>query len=462
MFKTKYLKYKNKYLELKNQTGAGTVIPQKYRIHTIYNNGGSSGYKNQCMWISIRDYLNYNRNLHYSNITVNDIRTIASQNGTRMNSTIEDWDYSKNIQALINVMKRFDLRIIICRLNEDGQTFTSSYEIDNGTGQPGSKIVHILATGLHFELITRIDDNPVLQLKHEGLKQERIYNRESRQARSEELSRILSGFPSQDSEARRRAILEAAKKRELQGKTKSQISEITKKYDRLLRAQDLRNTPPSSTHEASSLTDAVETAKKDQGKVSSLKDAVETAKKEEYHRRSRAQDLRNTPPSSTHEASKKDQGKVSSSTHETYNSQGKHKYNIGRTVVLRKGKLKTDKCPKGFILENDLIVIVTDRFLIDGKPYYIVVDRSSGVHGLDIPEENLYGDFIIGEKVFLKAGIVTISGIGDTHLDKDVPVYIRDLVIENGILNYIVSDQKNISIIYIDIPEDRLIRKAEL
>jgi hypothetical protein len=59
LYKDKYLKYRNKYLTLKNnyknQIGGNKFL-------SIPNGGGEGGNLSlQCIWISIRDYLNYHR-----------------------------------------------------------------------------------------------------------------------------------------------------------------------------------------------------------------------------------------------------------------------------------------------------------------------------------------------------------------------------------------------------------------
>jgi hypothetical protein len=313
-------------------------------------------------------------------------------------------------------MENFNLTINICRLNDDDSTYSFVEKFGNGENE-----VFILSNGHHFELITQINDYYVFELTDEGLRQERIYNRDSRQARSEELSRRLSGLlpkPPQDSEARRKA-LEAANTRALIGKTKTERRSLLQQKNigderererlRLATYGSEQGRASSSTRGASSLSLAVAKSSMEQSKSS---------------------------------------------------SKPTNRYSIDSTVVLRKGSLKTSKFPK-YELVEDIIVKVTDQYTINGISYYNVINPKSGIFAYDVPEDRLYGNYKIGERVFLKAGKVKSLNVGETFLDKEVPVFIRDIVFENQILHYIVTGVDN-GFIYIDIPEDRLIRKAEL
>jgi hypothetical protein len=188
MYKNKYLKYKNKYLELKNKLSGGassSVIPPNtiaVDIYTIPNSGNvftaeGKQYRNQCMWISIRDYLNYTNFRGRSNYTVDEIRLIASKNNEfTINTVTEDVNLEPSeteqaklgvdlnpettIQSAINrVANYFDLCITIYSLKRDGTGYDSPHIL---AGDKNSNRVYILATGRHFELITKINDNQLL------------------------------------------------------------------------------------------------------------------------------------------------------------------------------------------------------------------------------------------------------------------------------------------------------------
>ncbi len=158
-YKNKYLIYKQKYLSLKKQLVGGT------RFLSIPNGGGGEpGIANQCIWISIRDYLNYHRGM------VTTVIGLKRQIGLGPETdTIEYDDYN---QVLRNALERLavSLRITLCFiytrhdgtiapycLNQDG-TMKPFRIINRGTGNN----VYIATFGRHFELIV---DGPNYQLE---------------------------------------------------------------------------------------------------------------------------------------------------------------------------------------------------------------------------------------------------------------------------------------------------------
>ena len=80
------------------------VFPQK-------NNDGTDNtgrYSNQCMWLSILDFLN---GVMGNNYNLTEIREIASSNNTAINGENEELDTLENYGALLNVVNSFDLQI---------------------------------------------------------------------------------------------------------------------------------------------------------------------------------------------------------------------------------------------------------------------------------------------------------------------------------------------------------------
>jgi len=145
--KNKEIKYANKL------TGGGN--DQIREIDTIPNNGIEGEYTNQCMWISIRDYLNRNNFNGRKNYTVKEIRGIASHNDTPINDENSDWNLHLHFVALENVMKDFDLQINIYPVDPDLGTINLDIFLPLGTG---TNILNIAHYGAHFQYITEIKE----------------------------------------------------------------------------------------------------------------------------------------------------------------------------------------------------------------------------------------------------------------------------------------------------------------
>ena len=140
----KYLKYKNKYLELKKQLGGR-------RIRTISNSGALEGMTNQCFWISILNYLQ--RNGHPA-LTLRQLRTDAGL-GADTEHTMFDNDYKdKNgnlilFNAATRIAELYNLNIQVYGVNRNGEIIGPRAHIGNGLN-----FVEIAQFGLaHFELI---------------------------------------------------------------------------------------------------------------------------------------------------------------------------------------------------------------------------------------------------------------------------------------------------------------------
>ena len=147
-YEKKYIKYKMKYLNL---------LGGNKNFFTKKNNGGdnSGNYSNQCMWISILDFLN---GVFEYNFNLGDIRRIASSNDTRINREREEFNTDKHYQGLLNVINHFNLQI---HLYNSFRTMSTDLEISNKPDwiigdDFAPNVVSIVSFGSHFELITSI------------------------------------------------------------------------------------------------------------------------------------------------------------------------------------------------------------------------------------------------------------------------------------------------------------------
>ena len=142
----KYLKYKNKYLELKKQLGGR-------RIRTISNSGALEGMTNQCFWISILNYLQ--RNGHPA-LTLRQLRTNAGL-GADTEHTMFDIDHRDRhgnlndifYNAAMRIANLYNLHIRVHTVNHTGEILGP-----RGYFGDGINFVEIAQFGLfHFELI---------------------------------------------------------------------------------------------------------------------------------------------------------------------------------------------------------------------------------------------------------------------------------------------------------------------
>jgi hypothetical protein len=158
-YKKKFIKYKIKYLNLKNsliQKGGNSYI-------IIPNNGQPDGIatlSNQCLWISVRDYLNYARGMTNLKI-VEDLKKpfgLVDEKYNNLEFNLEDSEMAK---AVNNLAKFFSITLCFIAVDKPTQTI-QPYAIENdgrlrciqGLINPGQKeVVHIASDGGHFSLM---------------------------------------------------------------------------------------------------------------------------------------------------------------------------------------------------------------------------------------------------------------------------------------------------------------------
>ena len=166
-FKTKYFKYKSKYLRLKLQAAGafpdGRALQQNYQgvdrpIISIPNGGRIEGFNGslQCMWISILDYLK--RNGH-PNMTLAELRDYAGITGRFLHEEFDN-DNANHRDAFNFLAELFDLQINVYVSTEGGKLDQRFKHVDSDRIIPGfwsehngSNTVNIISFGRHFELI---------------------------------------------------------------------------------------------------------------------------------------------------------------------------------------------------------------------------------------------------------------------------------------------------------------------
>ena len=188
-FKSEYLKYKKLYLDLKKRSQSGGYIGLVDFIHNLYdvfipttipNNGkphDGEVMTNQCMFISISDYLKLRKiKIDGEEPTVARIRAVAGLDHSTNNPEFDDKDV-KFQGAIRTLAQKLDLQFAIYNIDsttggidptlvskhKDGkfylhpiQLYTKD-DIDNQSEIIDvGKTIHILYTPGHFSLITRI------------------------------------------------------------------------------------------------------------------------------------------------------------------------------------------------------------------------------------------------------------------------------------------------------------------
>jgi hypothetical protein len=140
----KYLKYKNKYLELKTQLGGR-------RIRTISNSGALEGMTNQCFWISTLQYLQING---HPALTLRQLRNNIGL-GVNTEHTMFDVDHRDidgNViffNAAVRLAEIYNLNIQVLTVDHMGNVLGPRAHIGNGVN-----FVEVAQFGLaHFELI---------------------------------------------------------------------------------------------------------------------------------------------------------------------------------------------------------------------------------------------------------------------------------------------------------------------
>jgi hypothetical protein len=147
----KYLKYRMKYLDLiiNNQIGGAN-------FKSIRNSGGISGIRmaSQCIWISIKDYLRYHRNIETS------VRDLKQSVGLGPDTDYNDYDDANPQQSKIleTLCRQLDIRLNFLMIGIDGNIIPHC--LQNGNVHPyriknisSRNDVYIASFGHHFELI---------------------------------------------------------------------------------------------------------------------------------------------------------------------------------------------------------------------------------------------------------------------------------------------------------------------
>lgn len=132
------------------------------RVDTIENDGFARGigdkvYRNQCIYISIRDFLKRNG---YPDINLDQVRKDAGVEGKYENVFWEQ-DNVEHEEALVKLSNIYQLDIFIWNVNLDGyldsrlinglsNDITPRYRVGDGN----ANIINIASYGNHFELIT--------------------------------------------------------------------------------------------------------------------------------------------------------------------------------------------------------------------------------------------------------------------------------------------------------------------
>ena len=153
----KYLKYKKKYLELKKRLHVKQLGGARFSV--IPNSGAEDGMTNQCMWISIRDYLK-----HYlgMKLSVRGVRKMAGLDATTEHQMF-DWETPKFRQALELIARKFNLQFHFYSVDHNGEPNSVLYHDPETRQFPmpmhivnehGLRLVNIAFYGAHFQLIT--------------------------------------------------------------------------------------------------------------------------------------------------------------------------------------------------------------------------------------------------------------------------------------------------------------------
>ena len=157
-FKKKYLKYKSKYINLKILKGGSLksdtlfkkdpsveqqILEVNKNFLALHNDGQDEGFRNACMWISIKDYLN--NVLDFKDITITQLRT---QSELSLGQD-EEFDTFLHKDGLETICEIYDLKVNIIPCNSTtGELSVLDVPISNGTNE-----INIVSYGGHYELI---------------------------------------------------------------------------------------------------------------------------------------------------------------------------------------------------------------------------------------------------------------------------------------------------------------------
>jgi hypothetical protein len=152
----KYIKYKSKYLNLKNKINqiGGKIIK------TIPNNGMLDGMTLQCFWISILQYIK--RHSH-SSLTLRELRSQAGLDSRSEHIMFDTWATNKEgrlyfIEAadIIAHMYHINIQVYIANRHRNGTIHINeqpTYFFPMGEPVSGYSTVRLVNFGIHFELI---------------------------------------------------------------------------------------------------------------------------------------------------------------------------------------------------------------------------------------------------------------------------------------------------------------------
>jgi len=148
-YKKKYLKYRAKYLNLKKiQKGGINFI-------SISNNGngGEPGLISQCIWISIRDYLNYHRGII---TTATDLKRSVGLGPATDQMEYDDIQILRD--GLLRLCRQLNITLNFVNTNHEGMIHHTCIDANNNirpyhTINRGANNIYIASFGRHFELI---------------------------------------------------------------------------------------------------------------------------------------------------------------------------------------------------------------------------------------------------------------------------------------------------------------------
>jgi hypothetical protein len=144
-YQRKFLKYRTKIYNL-NINLNKNVLKGGERYIVIPNNGQIEGMTNQCLWISIKDYL---QNVLGNNITVRQLRQQAGLDASTENKMF-DFDTPEFRSAIERISSIYGLEINFFEVTRDGTHVRDMHII----GDDNPFIVSIAFYGAHFQLIT--------------------------------------------------------------------------------------------------------------------------------------------------------------------------------------------------------------------------------------------------------------------------------------------------------------------
>jgi len=164
-FKKKYIKYKLKYLKLIGGVIEDALIANLRPYETEKNSGTVDNMTNQCLWISICDYIKrFNIEL-----TVRELRNLLIGHKIEINNEREMADNGRHQleEAFKLIGEIFNLKIKIFPIayEYNNKKYINKESVSVYGDQNSNKVINIASGGItfgnHFELITEIFDKPI-------------------------------------------------------------------------------------------------------------------------------------------------------------------------------------------------------------------------------------------------------------------------------------------------------------